>query len=54
MNNEGAVVIEDTDFQVDNPWTVDSNGDPGTKSVGKFFNIPNLNTEEVFLRCVGA
>ena len=54
MNNEGAVVIEDTDFQVnnpgnDNPWTVDPNSDPGTKSVGGFFNIPNLNTEEVFL-----
>ena len=54
MNNEGAVVIEDTDFQVDNPgndnpWTVDPNGDPGTKSAGGFFNIPNLNTEEVFL-----
>ena len=55
MNNEGAVVIEDTDFQVDNPgndnpWTVDPNSDPGTKSVGGFFNIPNLNTEEVFLQ----
>ena len=55
MNNEGAVVIEDTDFQVDNPgndnpWTVDPNSDPGTKFVGGFFNIPNLNTEEVFLQ----
>ena len=55
MNNEGAVVIEDTDFQVDspgndNPWTVDPNSDPGTKSAGGFFNIPNLNTEEVFLQ----
>ena len=52
MNNEGAVVIEDTDFHNpgnDNPWTVDPNSDPGTKSVGGFFNIPNLNTEEVFL-----
>ena len=34
-----AVVIEDTHFQInnpgnENPWTVDSNGDPGTKSVG--------------------
>ena len=33
MNNEAAVVIEDTDFQVnnpgnDNPWTVDPNSDP--------------------------
>ena len=55
MNNEAAVVIEDTDFQVDNPgndnpWTVDPNGDPGTKSLGGFFNIPNLNTEEEFLQ----
>ena len=54
MNNESAVVTEDTGFQVDNPgndnpWTVDPNSDPGTKSVGGFFNIPNLNTEEVFL-----
>ena len=55
MNNEAAVVIEDTDFQVDNlgddnPWTVDPNNDHGTKSVGGFFNIPNLNTEEEFLQ----
>ena len=55
MNNEAAVVIEDTDFQVDNPgndnpWTVDPNSDPGTKSLGGFFNIPNLNTEEEFLQ----
>ena len=55
MNNEGAVVIEDTDFQVDNPGndnprTVDPNIDPGTKSAGGFFNIPNLNTDEVFLQ----
>ena len=55
IDNEGAVVIEDTDFQVDNPgndnpWTVDPNSDPGTKSAGGFFNIPNLNTEEVFLQ----
>ena len=55
VKNEGAVVIEDTDFQIDNPgndnpWTVDPNSDPGTKSVGGFFNIPNLNTEEVFLQ----
>ena len=55
MNNEAAVVIEDTDFQVDNPgndnpWTVDPNSEPGTKSVGGFFNIPNLNTEEEFLQ----
>ena len=54
MNNKGTVVIEDTDFQVDNPgndnpWTVDPNSDPGTKSVGGFFNIPDLNTEEAFL-----
>ena len=49
------MVIEDTDFQVDNPgndspWTLDPNSDPGTKSAGGFFNIPNLNTEEVFLQ----
>ena len=54
MNNKGTVVIEDTDFQVDNPgndnpWTVDPNSDPGTKSVGGFFNIPDLNTEEALL-----
>ena len=46
--------IEDTDFQIynpgnDNPWTIDPISDPGTKSVGGFFKIPNLNTEEVFL-----
>ena len=55
MNNEGAVVNEDTDFQVDNPgndntWTVDPNSDPATKSAGGFFNTPNLNTEEVFFQ----
>ena len=55
MNNEGAVVIEDTDFLVDNPgndptWTVDYNADPGTKPAGGFFNVPNLNREEEFLQ----
>ena len=45
MNNEGAVVIEDTDFHIDNPsndnpWTVEPNIDPLTKSAGGFFNIP--------------
>ena len=50
MNNEAAVVIEDNDFQIDNPWTVDPNSDPGTKSVGGFFNIPKLNSEEEFLQ----
>ena len=49
------MVIEDTDFQIDNPgnvnpWTVDPNSDPGTKSVGGFFSIPNLNAEEIFLQ----
>ena len=55
MKNEGAVVIEDTDFLVDNPgndntWTVDPNADLGTKPVGRFFNVPNLNSEEEFLQ----
>ena len=55
MNNEGAVVIEDTDFLVDNPgndnlWTVDPNADSGTKPAGGFFNVPNLNIEEEFLQ----
>ena len=55
MSNEGAVVIEDTDFLVDNPgndntWTVDTNADSGTKPTGGFFNVPNLNTEEEFLK----
>ena len=36
MNNEGAVVIEDTDVLIDNPgndptWTVDPNADSGSK-----------------------
>ena len=55
MKNEGAVVIEDTDFLVDNPgndnpWTVDPNADSGTKPVGGFFNVPNLNSDEEFLQ----
>ena len=55
MKNEGAVVIEDTDFLVDNPgndnpWTVDLNADSGTKPAGGFFNVPNLNSEEEFLQ----
>ena len=55
MNNEGAVVIEDTDLLVDNPgndnpWTVDPDADSGTKPVGGFFNVPNLNGEEEFLQ----
>ena len=55
MNNEGAVVIEDTDFQIDNPWTVVPNSDPGTKSVGGLFNIPNLNILRRYsFRCVAA
>ena len=54
MNNEGAVVIEDTDFQINNPWndnawTVDPNNDTGSKSEGGFFNNPNLNTKDVLL-----
>ena len=55
MKNEAAVVIEDTDFLVDNPgnnnsWTVDPNADLGTKPAGGFFNVPNLNSEEEFLQ----
>ena len=55
QNNEGAVVIEDTNFLIDNPgndnpWTLDPNDDSGTKSGGGFFNVPNLNTEEEFLQ----
>ena len=49
MNNEGAVVIEDTDFLIDNPWTVDPTGEAGTKTAGGYFNVPNLNTMEEFL-----
>ena len=60
MNNEGAVVIEDTDFLIDNPgndntWTVDPNADSGTKPTGGSFNVPNLNTEgRNSFRCVAA
>ena len=60
MNNEGAVVIEDTDFLIDNPgtdntWTVDHNADSGTKPAGGFFNVPSLNTEgRNSFRCVAA
>ena len=59
MNNESAVVIEDTDFLVDNPgtdntWTVDPNADSGTKTAGGFFNVPNLNSEEESFKCVAA
>ena len=53
MKNEGAIVIEDTDFLIDNPgndntWTVEPNADIGTKPGGGFFNVLNLNSEEEF------
>ena len=55
MKNEGAVVIEDTIFLVnnpgnDNPWTVDLNAVSGTKPAAGFFSVPNLNSEEEFLQ----
>ena len=55
MNNEGAVVREDTDFLIDNPrndnpWTLDPNAEAGTKTAGGFFDLPNLNSEEEFLQ----
>ena len=57
MNNVGAVVIEDTDFLIDNPrndnpWTVDPNAEARTITAGGFFDLTNLNSEEEFLqRC---
>ena len=45
-NNEGAVVIEDTDIVLDSlandkACIVDPNDDSETKSAGEFINIPN-------------